>query len=319
MPTLMPLQLELTSVSDLVASMILCYDYLLTWRREVDFFWTEPHRSWMFALFVANRYFTILARVPVMVGTFWPRSWVQDGTFCKAAGVYEQITILIVQIVGAVIMIIRVYALYQKSRRVLVFLVSIALAAIGIACWAILSPSPGTSRAVPTPAPRYGCDVPITYDQAEYMAIAWSGQMMFDAIVFVLTLRRTLHIGRLGRRTLSDVIIRDGVLYFGLMTSANVANIAAFLVGTTSPTKSLLAGFTSVISSTMISRLVLNLRDPKIFMFSQPVMPIAHYSHSIFSPFYDSHQKINQCLSLPVRTFTCTDSQKCLDSHQNYF
>ncbi|KIO01091.1 hypothetical protein M404DRAFT_10092 [Pisolithus tinctorius Marx 270] len=264
MPTLMPLQLELTSVSDLVASMILCYDYLLTWRREVDFFWTEPHRSWMFALFVANRYFTILARVPVMVV-------VSDCSSCKAAGVYEQITILIVQIVGAVIMIIRVYALYQKSRRVLVFLVSIALAAIGIACvsvmpvimatgdnhdfissWAML----GDMVSGPFCHPRLVhlelyqplrrvMDVMSPLPMIN-MAIAWSGQMMFDAIVFVLTLRRTLHIGRLGRRTLSDVIIRDGVLYFGLMTSANVANIAAFLVGTTSPTKSLLAGFTSV-------------------------------------------------------------------------
>ncbi|KAI5997283.1 hypothetical protein F5J12DRAFT_852049 [Pisolithus orientalis] len=203
----------------------------------------------MFALFVTNRYLTILARMPVMVGTFWPRSWVQDGTV--SAGVYEQITILIVQIVGAVIMIIRVYALYQKSRRVLVFLVSIALAAIGIACvsvmpvviathdnhdfissWAMLDdmvsglfchPRLNTSPAVPTPALRYGCNVPITYDQwvsllplstpQMNMAIAWSGQMVFDAIVFVLTLWRTLHIGRLGRRTLSDVIIRDGECY----------------------------------------------------------------------------------------------------------
>ncbi|KAI6142615.1 hypothetical protein BKA82DRAFT_1003370 [Pisolithus tinctorius] len=221
-----------------------------------------------------------------MVGTFWPQSWGENGTVCKAAGVYEQIMIVIIQIIGGVIMIIRVYALYQKSRRVVLFLISLALAVIGVGCWAVLSPSSDTSPAVPAPALRYGCNVPITYDQAEHMAIAWGGQMMFDAVVFVLTLWRTLRIGRLGHRTLLDVLIRDGVLYFGLMTSANVANITAFLVATTSPTKSLLAGFTNVISSTMISRLMLNLRDPKILMYSQPATPMDHSSN--FCSYYDS-------------------------------
>ncbi|KAI6040479.1 hypothetical protein EDC04DRAFT_1489136 [Pisolithus marmoratus] len=60
--------------------MILCYDYLLTLRKEVDFFWMKPRRSWMFMLFVANRYLTILGRVPAMVSTFWPRHWGEDGT-----------------------------------------------------------------------------------------------------------------------------------------------------------------------------------------------------------------------------------------------
>ncbi|KAI6011347.1 hypothetical protein EDC04DRAFT_2765916 [Pisolithus marmoratus] len=65
--------------------------------------------------------------------------------------------------------------------------------------------------------------------------------MTFDAVVFVLTLWRTLHIPRLGSRSRLDVFIRDdvliarrlsttGVLYFGLMTCVNAANITIFLV-----------------------------------------------------------------------------------------
>lgn len=185
-------------------------------------------------------------------------------------------------------MITRVYALFMKSRRVLLFLVSVALAAIGVGCWAVLSPSPATTRVVPAPPLRYGCNVPTTYEQAENMAIAWSGQMAFDAIVFVLTLWRTLRFGTSGNRTLLDVLIRDGVLYFGLMTGANVVNITAFLVCDTSSTKSLVAGFTNVISSIMISRLMLNLRDPRVLMSSQPTTSIDHYSHSNFCPYYDT-------------------------------
>ncbi|KAI6138434.1 hypothetical protein EDD17DRAFT_394072 [Pisolithus thermaeus] len=104
------------------------------------------------------------------------------------------------------------------------------------------------------------------------MAIAWSGQMAFDAIVFVLTLWRTLRVGRSGNRTLLDVLIRDGVLYFGLMTGANVANITAFLsfTGRQSSAKSLVAGFTNVISSIMISRLMLDLHDLGVLVSSRP-------------------------------------------------
>ncbi|KAI6112110.1 hypothetical protein EDD16DRAFT_1604509 [Pisolithus croceorrhizus] len=190
-----------------------------------------------------------------MVSTFWPRS-------CKTAGVCEQFMIIIVQIIGGIIMITRVYALFMKSRRVLLFLVSVALAAIGVGCWAVLSPSPATTRLVPVPPLRYGCDIPTTYEQAENMAIAWSGQMAFDAIVFVLTLWRTLRVGRSGNRTLLDVLIRDGEL----MTGANVANITAFL----SSAKSLVAGFTNVISSIMISRLMLDLHDLGVLVSSRP-------------------------------------------------
>ncbi|KAI6006759.1 hypothetical protein EDC04DRAFT_2611394 [Pisolithus marmoratus] len=242
----MPFQLELTSVLNLVASVILCYDYLLTLRREVDFFWIKPRRSWMFVLYVANRYITILSRIPALMDAFWPRSLGEDGTFCKRVGASQQFTIIAVQIIGGIVMTLRVYALYVKSRRVLLFLVSVALAAVGVACWAILSPSSAAAPLVPTPALRYGCNVPITYEQAKRTAIAWGGQMSCDAIVFILTLWRTLRVGSLGKRNLLDALIRDGVLYFGLMTGANAANITAFLVCNTSSTKSFLAGFTNV-------------------------------------------------------------------------
>ncbi|KAI6040475.1 hypothetical protein EDC04DRAFT_3111054 [Pisolithus marmoratus] len=168
---------------------ILCYDYLLTLRREVDFFWMKPRRSWMFVLFVANRYITILGRVPTMVGAFWPQSWGEDGT--------------------VLLMIIRVYALYMKSKRVLFFLVSVILAGIAVGCWAILSPLPATTRPF-VALSSLGITRLIT---STGIAIAWSGQMTFDAVVFVLTLWRTLRVPRLGNRTLLDVFIRDGECY----------------------------------------------------------------------------------------------------------
>ncbi|KAI6011352.1 hypothetical protein EDC04DRAFT_776801 [Pisolithus marmoratus] len=207
-------------------------------------------------------------------------------TPCKTVVVYDQWVIIIVQIIVGIIMIIRVYALYMKSRRVLLFLVTVILAGISVSCWALLSALPATARPVPTPPLRNGCTVPISYEKAERIAIAWSTQLVFDAAVFVLTLWRTLRSLRLGNRALLDIFTRDGALYFGLMTGANAANITAILVFSTSTTKLLLSGFTNVISCTMVSRLLLNLRDPKILVSSQPMMPVAHHwkRNLVFEP-----------------------------------
>ncbi|KAI6038349.1 hypothetical protein EDC04DRAFT_1991898 [Pisolithus marmoratus] len=117
-------------------------------------------------------------------------------------------------------MTLRVYALYVKSRRVLLFLVSVALAAVGVACVSGPFYHPRLRQLHLYQPLRCAMDA-MSPSPMNSTAIAWGGQMSCDAIVFILTLWRTLRVGRLGKRTLLDVLIRDGVLYFGLMTVIN--------------------------------------------------------------------------------------------------
>ncbi|KAG6330697.1 hypothetical protein ID866_8392 [Astraeus odoratus] len=227
-------QLDLPSITDFVANCILYYDFVLTFGREVEFFWKLP-RSWTFWLFITNRYVTILSRILPVFGIFWPLKKGENGAlvqFCRTSGMYDQFVIIIVQMIGGAVMITRVYALYEKSRRVLVFLVTFSHHNSGArhGQWAVLALPSSDALSVPTPSLHCGCNVPITFEQAQHMAIAWGGQLAFDAIIFVLTLSRTLRIGKLGSRALLDVLIRDGTLYFGIITAANAGNITAFLV-----------------------------------------------------------------------------------------
>ncbi|KAL4073432.1 hypothetical protein J3A83DRAFT_2534154 [Scleroderma citrinum] len=68
-----------------------------------------------------------------------------------------------------------------------------------------------------------------------------------------------------------------GSLYFAIICAVNVANITVLLVGTNF-TKGVTGSFTNVISSIMISRLMLNLRDPKIAesTFGISLHPLSH-------------------------------------------
>lgn len=50
-------------------------------------------------------------------------------------------------------------------------------------------------------------------------AIAWSSQLLYDFVVFLLTLMRSLHTGKVWHRSIANILLRDGVsvkLYFPL-------------------------------------------------------------------------------------------------------
>ncbi|KIJ15386.1 hypothetical protein PAXINDRAFT_133930 [Paxillus involutus ATCC 200175] len=132
-------------------------------------------------------------------------------------------------------------------------------------CWAILFDSTGPT-VLSAPKLRWsevmGCVDPVRANQALHLALSWSGRLGFDIIIFVLTLWKSLHLGRIGDRTLIDILLRDGSLYFAIMTCANVGNIIAFSVAVPLK-KSIATGFTNVLSATLISRLMLNLREPR--------------------------------------------------------
>ncbi|KAI6041963.1 hypothetical protein EDC04DRAFT_2664104 [Pisolithus marmoratus] len=58
----------------------------------------------------------------------------------------------------------------------------------------------------------------MTSVEARHLAAAWSGQVLFDALVFTLTLRKLISARSLGRRTFTALSLRDGALFFAYMS-----------------------------------------------------------------------------------------------------
>lgn len=56
----------------------------------------------------------------------------------------------------------------------------------------------------------------MTSAEASYWAAAWGGQLFFDAVVFILTLKKLTSSHSLGRRTFMSLLLRDGVMYFAM-------------------------------------------------------------------------------------------------------
>ncbi|KAL4068467.1 hypothetical protein V8B97DRAFT_1888049 [Scleroderma yunnanense] len=279
---------------------LLVYDYTLTLRREVELFWEKPRYSWGFSLFVANRYITILDHALQVTYSFWSPEIYSNFSFrvrCGPLRVAFQSIILVVQIIGGVIMIMRVHALYAGNRCILIFLVAVALGVIIFGAWALVAHAPTSLDYIPpSQMSRVGCPDSgyISSEQGIYLAAGWSGQLVFDLIVFLLTIVQSLRFRQARSRSIINILIRDGSLYFAIICAVNVANITVLLVGTVSYkisremnrnlypfqnfTKGVTGSFTNVISSIMISRLMLNLRDPKIAesTFGISLHPLSH-------------------------------------------
>ncbi|KAI6097505.1 hypothetical protein F5141DRAFT_1053072, partial [Pisolithus sp. B1] len=286
-----------------VSCVLFVYDYALTFAKEIDLFWLQPRRTWVFAFFIANRYIGLLGRIPVFFVFFPPNNGGssspvrENNSMCSGLQLFNGIVILVLQLVGGMIMTARVYAFYDKDRRILSLLVAVGVICVGICCWALsFPPSESTAVAQGTYA---GCPDLTTSVEASrrckfvhvpmhmYLmhafgldwAVVWGGQLLFDTLVFTLTFRKLISVRSLGKWSYMALSLRDGALYFAVMTATNVANIVAYLViadvsiqlirwlQSQSPAsrkpyeRSMLNFPTNMLCAVMVSRLILNLRD----------------------------------------------------------
>ncbi|KAG2107278.1 uncharacterized protein F5147DRAFT_837520 [Suillus discolor] len=122
------------------SSVVVAYDWALTFGQEVDLVWRQRWSS-MTALFLGLRYIGVLYAAYVCLTS---RCRASDRSFTISVFVFCEIinsalwcTGFVVNGMLGVIMITRLFAMHQQSRKVLIFLVVIFLA-ITIACGVIV-------------------------------------------------------------------------------------------------------------------------------------------------------------------------------------
>ncbi|KAJ3866765.1 hypothetical protein EV359DRAFT_79237 [Lentinula novae-zelandiae] len=212
---------------ELAEFVILAYDYLLTFDLEIERFWKRDTKRLAAILFFVNRYLTLLGNVPFVLLFFRPGlilRYGDDWTSCSRSPIGVSAS-----------------GYYSEFFR---YTVSVS----GVGAMATSIESDWT-----------GIDV----EDFVHLAYLWIGIFVFDLCVFSLTLWKTYCIykdGYMISRGIGTVVMRDGLMYFGIITLATLANILAFAFGTEF-TKGLLPIFSNIISSVMMSRLMLNLRE----------------------------------------------------------
>lgn len=176
---------------------------------------------------------------------------------------FEGMTTVGLIAVGQLVMILRVYAIYNRSSRTLVLL---------LVLWAvqIIMSAYGLRTGYPAPLPKglAGC---ILSGQGPLFPFVWISPLVTDTVIFSLTIYRTKHyLHHLISPSMSEsvaralmILVRDGTMYFFFIFLANLMNTLIFFFAPTD-VKEIAASFSQLLTSTMLSRLVLNLRSLSI-------------------------------------------------------
>lgn len=257
-------QISLCTYAVLAGNSILIYDHVMTLPEEISFIWRRP-KALSAMLFLLNRYFTLLGIICSIV----IQPFLVSDEVCSKYTIYRQLDIFFQGIIICIIMAMRIYALYNCSQCLLTWMTIIIIALVGLACAVSFAQVSGDAVILP----GVGCYEAYTAETAARIGLAWVALFVFDLLIFVLTVYRickTKGLPRLSlitRRNVVDVIFQDGAMYFGAMALINIPNILTYYSSSVAVRGSL-CNFTSCISVTLISRLILNLHktiDTSIF------------------------------------------------------
>ncbi|KAG1779285.1 hypothetical protein EV702DRAFT_95053 [Suillus placidus] len=249
-------QLVTHSYVILMANSILIYDHLTTLTEEsFSFGVVRKHCLRCHFLSIAMPRCSAISMAYLLISCPFQIS-------CSKYMVTRQLLIFFQQFIVCVILIIRTYALYNCSKRLLTWITIIFVVLAG-------SASVGTfgqyARNLTT-SPGVGCFETYTVEESARFGLAWLAILGFELLIFVLTVHRTcktrglLRLRLVTRRNIFDVMFHDGAMYFGAMTLCNIPNIAMYYYEPGVINGSLgLAILTSCMSVTLISRLMLNL------------------------------------------------------------
>ncbi|KAA1477726.1 hypothetical protein DENSPDRAFT_620714 [Dentipellis sp. KUC8613] len=204
---------------------MLMYDHILSFSTEVETIWTKK-KTYPAIFFLTFRYYASLAMVVVSIGFF---STAMTPERCQRWVLFYPLGItLLFALFPSIIMLMRVYALYNRSKLILGGLGIILLIQTIFGIWQ--TATAGKAH-VPDPIDNYDFHLCLYTPRkaegraSEVFALLSLG---YDGLVFFLTLGRTIYVfwtrqGRgLGSHALVKNLIRDGALYFAVISSLNL-------------------------------------------------------------------------------------------------
>lgn len=248
-------QILLCTYFVLAGNSILMYDHVMTLSEEITFIWHRP-KALSAMLFVLNRYLALLG----MIYSLLMQPFLVSDEVCSKYTTYRQLVIFFQGIIICIIMAIRTYALYGCSRCLLALMTIIIVALVGVACAVTFAPISNGGVILP----RVGCYEAYTAKTSARIGLAGMALSVFDLLIFVLTVYKICRtrglpwLSLITRRDVIDVIFQDGAMYFGAMALISIPNILTYYSDSVAIRGSLCT-FTSCISVTLISRLMLNL------------------------------------------------------------
>jgi len=249
---------------DLAGTAILFYDILLTYDREMTCIWKRKF-SGVTVIFVCLRYITLVSQIATFAND------VQPGIIlpCKITNYLYYSTALLARISCAAFGSLRIWAIWGQHWPLLVVTLVLGLIPVVIDIYQVAII---VVYALALPAPFGGCGSDIALSSEIQTRLALAGRtfaIATDAVILIATWSktwatrqglRTMNVSIGGPRvSLSELLMRDGTIYFAALLCLN---IMALILDTTpqvvfNPTSLFIDSFTAI----LLCRLILNLRS----------------------------------------------------------
>lgn len=232
---------------------------------EVERFWTPHLFSPTSVFYFTNRYAALLGYMPILYQLLGA---VNQNT-CHFFQGYIVVYAYFVLMVSAALMVIRVYALFDRDFMVVWALGAHVILTI-ILC--VLLRQFGTLKNELIMLTDSRCVPYRTEGQGEALAILWSLKQSFEIVVFLLTARKSSKFKQSTRPVLIDKLMTDGILCFSAGLVINTLTICC-CIWAPSYLRAVGTPLNTATFSLTMSRITLNLRDPGIV--SHSVEPLS--------------------------------------------
>lgn len=255
---------------ELSAVTIIVYDYLLTFSDEVSYAWG---RGWHFGniLFVIIRYHNFFAVIFDTIALF--HGGLSDN-FCSIWIFWEAAVALLTTVSSETVLILRIYAMYAKSKKILISLIFGLFLSIlaSILIFFLSHGSMSGGRIIPEALHEIssaGC-IPFNqfaqFNTSEYF-LFWIPILCFEAILCGLAIAKGVQNWRRmiaekdssSQFSLLDCLVSDSIFYFVIMFGTYLVNLLVWSIG--DPRLSQIpVGFTVALATVLIQHLLLGVR-----------------------------------------------------------
>ncbi|TCD65721.1 hypothetical protein EIP91_002297 [Steccherinum ochraceum] len=213
---------------------LLLYDYLLTLGSEMNVMW--PSRmSPMKALYLYTRY---SAFVDVTMAVYYQLKTDVPAILCKRIYSIAAWLIVIGIIVAEVILMVRTWAIWNRSRRMAAVLIGISVVAVVGAC-VMEGLYLKTLNFTTPPGPTYpGCHL---MGGNVTLGVNFIIIIVIETVVLILTLTggiQRFRFAATGQKGLVSVLYRDGMLFYVYLFGISLLNFIVILVLPASPNSS---------------------------------------------------------------------------------
>lgn len=239
---------------------VVAYDYCLTIGGEVQYIWRTT-TSFVNILFYAHRYCALCGIVLIILDWVQPESWLTGSSEgCDIVMLLLVIANCAIMTSATIFAAVRVYAIFDRSKMLFLVTSLVGLVNPVLTGYTMLGLESQTQKSV---ASQAFCGSSPSVKSASWITGARGSSLAADGLLLALTWIKTRNSAQNGRAEgvrphLSQTLLQDTAFYFGFLFIVNVIGIAT---GHLSDFWMVTALWTPALTSILMSRLLLDLRE----------------------------------------------------------